>query len=146
MTFSRRVTVTGAAVFALAGAASVLAPTAAAAPPTAAAAYNGACGSGYSVVNSAPVANEGTVFLTYSPSARANCVVTIRNNPGSSRYMSAVLSTGRGADFRTSRDEGYYTRYAGPVYLTGTSGACVSWFGEIDGQVGGKNNTNCGQN
>ncbi|CAM5346136.1 hypothetical protein SCALM49S_01532 [Streptomyces californicus] len=97
----RRASAIGAAVTATACAAMALAPAAVAAEPTAqradsakkaaAAQYNGACGSGYSVVNSAQIGTKGTVFLTYSSATGKNCVVTVRTKPGKAVHMTASL-------------------------------------------------------
>lgn len=141
MTDIRRASAIGAAVTATACAAVALAPAAVAAEPEAAAAaaakYNGACGGGYSVVNSA----QGTVFLTYNSATGKNCVVTVRAKPGKAVHMTASL--GFASPTTTVTDTGYYTTYAGPVHLD-ARGLCVTWRGEIAGEVAGKNGTNCG--
>ncbi|MFJ4709770.1 spore-associated protein A [Streptomyces anulatus] len=151
MTIIRRASAIGAAVTATACAAIALAPAAAAAEPTtqraaaapkaAAAKYNGACGGGYSVVNSAQIGTKGTVFLTYNSATGKNCVVTVRTTPGKAVHMTASL--GFASPTTTVSDTGYYTTYAGPVYLD-ARGLCVTWRGEISGEVAGKNGTNCG--
>ncbi|NEB88619.1 spore-associated protein A, partial [Streptomyces anulatus] len=161
MTIIRRASAIGAAVTATACAAIALAPAAAAAEPTtqraaaapkaaapkataakaAAATYNGACGGGYSVVNSAQIGTKGTVFLTYNSATGKNCVVTVRTTPGKAVHMTASL--GFASPTTTVSDTGYYTTYAGPVYLD-ARGLCVTWRGEISGEVAGKNGTNCG--
>ncbi|MGQ4510786.1 spore-associated protein A [Streptomyces sp. DW26H14] len=116
------------------------APAKAAKAVKAAAAYNNACGTGYGVVNSAPIGTAGTVYLTYSATTKKNCVVTVRANPGTAVHMTASLGLGSHPD--TVVDQGNYTTYAGPVYLY-APGQCVSWRGEIAGAVAGKNQTNC---
>ncbi|MEU4029601.1 spore-associated protein A [Streptomyces anulatus] len=152
MTIIRRASAIGAAVTATACAAIALAPAAAAAEPAAqrataapkaaaAAKYNGACGGGYSVVNSAQIGTKGTVFLTYNSATGKNCVVTVRTTPGKAVHMTASL--GFASPTTTVSDTGYYTTYAGPVYLD-ARGLCVTWRGEISGEVAGKNGTNCG--
>ncbi|MFE3387818.1 spore-associated protein A [Streptomyces anulatus] len=157
MTIIRRASAIGAAVTATACAAIALAPAAAAAEPAAqraaaapkttaakaaaAAKYNGACGGGYSVVNSAQIGTKGTVFLTYNSATGKNCVVTVRTAPGKAVHMTASL--GFASPTTTVTDTGYYTTYAGPVYLD-ARGLCVTWRGEISGEVAGKNGTNCG--
>ncbi|MFH8402160.1 spore-associated protein A [Streptomyces anulatus] len=152
MTIIRRASAIGAAVTATACAAITLAPAAAAAEPaaqrataapkaSAAAKYNGACGGGYSVVNSAQIGTKGTVFLTYNSATGKNCVVTVRTTPGKAVHMTASL--GFASPTTTVSDTGYYTTYAGPVYLD-ARGLCVTWRGEISGEVAGKNGTNCG--
>ncbi|MCI4041885.1 spore-associated protein A [Streptomyces sp. TRM75563] len=143
MTDIRRASAIGAAVTATACAAVALAPAAVAAEPeaTAAAKYNGACGGGYSVVNSAQIGAQGTVFLTYNSATGKNCVVTVRARPGKAVHMTASL--GFASPTTTVTDTGYYTTYAGPVHLD-ARGLCVTWRGEIAGEVAGKNGTNCG--
>ncbi|WP_329459451.1 spore-associated protein A [Streptomyces sp. NBC_01497] len=106
----------------------------------AAAAYNNACGTGYGVVNSAPIGSTGTVYLTYSAKTKKNCVVTVRTKPGTAVHMTASL--GLGSHTADVVDQGNYTTYAGPVYLSAPA-QCVSWRGEIAGSVAGKNQTNC---
>ncbi|WP_030902273.1 hypothetical protein [Streptomyces sp. NRRL F-5126] len=167
MKFTQRGAVAGAALAGLACAGVVLAPAAGAAPssgaapaatasaashavPAAAAvttgakapavAYNNVCGSGYGVVNSAPIGTAGTVYLTYSSKTKKNCVVTVRSRPGAAVHMTA--SVGIGTHTHDVIDSGNYTTYAGPVYLY-APGQCVSWRGEIAGAVAGKNQTNC---
>ncbi|MEV0850280.1 spore-associated protein A [Streptomyces sp. NPDC049954] len=153
MTTMRRVSAIGATAAVLTCAAAVLAPAAGAAEPTAhrtgtttkaaaAAKYNGACGTGYSVVNSAQIGTKGTVFLTYSSATGKNCVVTVRTAPGAAVHMTASL--GFASPTTTVTDTGYYTTYAGPVYLD-ARGLCVTWRGEIAGEVAGKDGTNCGK-
>jgi hypothetical protein len=109
-------------------------------PAAAAATYDGACGSGYSVVNSAAIGSLGTIFLTYNNSNGNNCVVTVRNSPGAAINMYAGISISGGT---IKYDNGWYTSYAGPVYLN-AAGKCVDWVGVIGSEDGGKNGTNCG--
>jgi hypothetical protein len=106
----------------------------------AAVAYNNACGAGYGVVNSAPIGSQGTVYLTYSSTTRKNCVVTVRAKSGAAVHM--VASIGYGSHTHDAVDDGTYTTYAGPVFLY-APGECVSWRGEIAGEIAGKNQTNC---
>jgi hypothetical protein len=116
------------------------APAAKAAPRGTVAPYNGVCGAGYGVVNSAEIGAVGTVYLTYNSSTGNNCVVTIRNAAGPATPMVAELtnaSTGK-----TVADSGNYTTYAGPVYLH-APGTCVNWSGSIGIYYNGKNGTNC---
>ncbi|NYH51764.1 MULTISPECIES: spore-associated protein A [Nocardiopsis] len=114
-----------------------------AASPASAAAYNGACGSGYSVVNSAPVRFDlGTVYLTYNSSNGYNCVVTVRTDPGFDMPMSAGLRRSGDPDSYKS-DTGEYGYYAGPVYVY-ASGSCVDWRGLIGNQATERYETNCG--
>ncbi|GAA3501841.1 hypothetical protein GCM10019016_089480 [Streptomyces prasinosporus] len=106
--------------------------TAQAAPSGATAAYNGGCGSGYSVIDSKNVV-DGTVYLTYNSSNGYNCVVTVSNYPGTSLYMQAALRLSRNdAVWNSSeRDDGYYQYYAGPIYKYAPN-SCVDWGGSVD--------------
>ncbi|GAA2428904.1 spore-associated protein A [Streptomyces macrosporus] len=117
------------------------APAATAATTGATAAYNGVCGSGYKVVNSMPVADVGTVYLTYNSSTGKNCVVTIRNTSGSPTYMVAYLRNVESD--HAAYDEGEYRSYAGPVY-TYARGVCVEWGGVIDTWQSWNYGSNCG--
>lgn len=111
---------------------------------SAAASYNGACGSGYSVTNSARIGNGGTIFLTYNSSNGNNCVVTIRDTPDSTP---GVVSAGLGRSddiYSWKSDLGNYKSYAGPVYVYG-KGSCMDWTGAIQGYgVVERKATNCG--
>ncbi|MEU1788228.1 spore-associated protein A [Streptomyces sparsogenes] len=128
-----------AAVLASAAAGTVaLAPQASAA--TVKAAYNGVCGSGYKVVNSAPIGQKGTVYLTYNSTKGTNCVVTVRNTTGSPVPMFAYLYAD-GSE--PQEDGGAYKSYAGPVYVHGR-GKCVDWAGGIDNQSTWTYGSNCG--
>jgi len=107
------------------GATTALAAPASAAPNTT---PQRVCGSGYKTVNSAPVGSLGTVYLAYNSGNGNNCVVTIRNNPGTAVDMGAwiyVPETNEG-----DSDSGRYTSYAGPSYVIG-KGLCVDWGGNI---------------
>lgn len=128
-----------AATLGVAGAA--LATTVAAAPSAAAATYNGGCGSGYVVVNSASVGTVGTVFLTYNSSTARNCVVTVRNSSGSGVTICENIQADGGAS--DSMCEPNMTTWGGPVYLY-APGECVTWSGRIGSATGGKSRTNCG--
>ncbi|GAA1005191.1 MULTISPECIES: spore-associated protein A [Nocardiopsidaceae] len=121
----------------------LLAGGAIAAAPASAAAYNGACGTGYNVVNSAQVPNnQGTLFLTYNNSNGYNCAVTIRNNPGAALPM--LVGLRRTGDESSARyDSGDFTTYAGPVYVHG-SDTCMDWTGTINGHQVTRIATNCG--
>ncbi|GAA2301036.1 spore-associated protein A [Streptomyces caniferus] len=110
---------------------------------TKAAAYNGACGSGYSVVNSVPVTGKGTVYLTYSARTGKNCVVTVRNSPGKPVYMYTYLTATDGSSDWVY-DSGQYTSYAGPVYLP-AKGICVDWGGSIESVSVSVSGSNCGR-
>ncbi|MEC4016138.1 spore-associated protein A [Streptomyces sp. H27-D2] len=134
----------GAAVMAVAGIATMAtATTASAAPAGAAAAYNGACGRGYSVVNSAAITGKGTVYLTYNRTSGKNCVVTVRNTTGSPVYIFTYLGRTDGSGDAVF-DEGEYRSYAGPVYLA-AKGACVDWGGTIQNVSVSVTGSNCGK-
>ncbi|MFI7382888.1 spore-associated protein A [Streptomyces sp. NPDC049813] len=105
-------------------------PAAKAAPaPTEApvAKYNGACGAGHKVIDSANMELLGTTFLTYNKTTGENCVVTVRTKPGAAVSMFARLSSATGG---TTTDRGRFTTYAGPVFLE-ARGECVTWEGGI---------------
>ncbi|MFI6662240.1 spore-associated protein A [Streptomyces sp. NPDC050523] len=143
------VMVAGAGAVALA----TLAPTASAAPATtktaaaatttaAAAAYNGACGSGYKVVNSTPIGDIGTAYLTYSSATGKNCAVAIRNAAGDPVYMDLIIRRS-GTEIFDDQDGGNFRSYVGPVYVK-AAGTCVDWWGSMDGVYFGEYGTNCG--
>ncbi|MEU9483468.1 spore-associated protein A [Streptomyces decoyicus] len=134
--------IAGSAVLAVASIATMTAATTATAAPKAAA-YNGACGSGYSVVNSVPVTGKGTVYLTYSARTGKNCVVTVRNSPGKPVYMYTYLTATDGSSDWVY-DSGQYTSYAGPVYLP-AKGICVDWGGSIESVSVSVSGSNCGR-
>ncbi|MER6838936.1 spore-associated protein A [Streptomyces platensis] len=135
--------IAGAAALAVAGIATMATATTASAAPAAAAKYNGACGSGYSVVNSVPVTGKGTVYLTYSAKTGKNCVVTVRNSPGKKVCMYTYLTATDGSSDWVY-DSGQYTSYAGPVYLPG-KGICVDWGGAIESVSVSVSGSNCGR-
>ncbi|MCP3012757.1 spore-associated protein A [Nocardiopsis dassonvillei] len=115
---------------------------AATAVPASAASYNGACGSGYGVVNKVEFPdNRGTTFLTYNNSNGYNCVVTVRTNPGGAAPMEAFIRVNGTSSWK--RDSGDYTTYAGPVYLS-AAGRCVDWGGTIGTITKTVFRTNCG--
>ncbi|MEV6563856.1 spore-associated protein A [Streptomyces kronopolitis] len=134
--------IAGSAILAVAGIATMATATTATAAPKAAA-YNGACGSGYSVVNSVPVSGKGTVFLTYNAKTGKNCVVTVRNATGKAVPMYAYLTASDGSSPYVY-DSGKYTSYAGPVYLPG-KGICVDWGGSIESVSVNVSGSNCGR-
>ncbi|MEV0264831.1 spore-associated protein A [Streptomyces sp. NPDC050617] len=139
----------GAVAFAAASVSTVLAATTASAAPAASAdpappvaAYNGVCGKGYNVVNSAPIGSRGVVYLTYSSATGKNCAVTIRNTAGAPVFVRTWVGQSGGHGSPAS-DSGQYGTYAGPVYLA-ARGSCVDWGGEIDGVSVTTTATNCG--
>lgn len=131
-------TITGLALTAGAVAAGALVNAA----PAFAALYGGQCGSGYGVVNLIDLPDSrGTVYLAYSASSGKNCVVTVRENPGTATLMEAYLRrTGTSA---WQKDSGNYTTYAGPVYVS-AAGSCVDWGGTIGTASKTRTGTNCG--
>ncbi|MGP3926960.1 spore-associated protein A [Streptomyces sp. 8N616] len=135
--------VLAAALTAAATAGAGLLATAPTATAAATAAYNGVCGSGYNVVNSAPVGSVGTVYLTYNATTGKNCVVTIRNTTGSPTYMVAYLNVLDDPAYEPAIDEGEYRSYAGPVYKY-ARGLCVEWGGVIGGWETFNTGSNCG--
>ncbi|WP_240468332.1 spore-associated protein A [Streptomyces dangxiongensis] len=78
------------------------------------AAYDGACGSGYTVVNSAPVGDEAIAYPTCS----------------------------RGRDPRQLRQR-HVPVVRGPLYLS-AKGQFVDRYGRLDGVSFGESGTNCG--
>ncbi|MFE0458537.1 spore-associated protein A [Kitasatospora sp. NPDC058965] len=121
--------------------AALLAATAALGWPGAASAagYNGACGAGYSVIDSKPL-NAGTVFLTWNSSTGQNCVVTIRNTPGPAQLMSASIRLSGSGQW--TNDVNYFTTYAGPVKVT-APGHCIDWQGAIEDNSAGEFDSHC---
>ena len=112
------------------------------ASPAAAALYGGQCGSGYGVVNLIDLPDlRGTVYLTYNSSTGKNCVVTIRENPGTATLMEAYLR--RSGTTTWIEDSRNYTTYAGPVYVS-AAGSCVDWGGTIGTASKTRYGTNCG--
>ncbi|NLU72535.1 spore-associated protein A [Streptomyces sp. HNM0575] len=127
-----------------AGATSATAAAGAEAAPKAA--YNGACGSGYSVVNSAGIADLGTVYLTYNAQTGRNCVVTIRNAKDDPIHMAASVRVLKdGEETEPVVEEGEFSLYAGPVYVDEGSGHCIEWSGVIGDEEYFNSGSNCGQ-
>ncbi|MFI6565501.1 spore-associated protein A [Streptomyces sp. NPDC050534] len=125
----RATTATALAVLALGGTLAATTPASAATKSAAAATYNGACGTGYKVIDSTPVGNSGKIFLTWNQSTGKNCAVTVRNTTGAKIHMEVALKAIDSSQ-PAAKDSGQYTSYAGPVYVTGR-GYCVSWSGTI---------------
>ncbi|MYT22172.1 spore-associated protein A [Streptomyces sp. SID7760] len=100
------------------------------ATPSWAAGYNGACGSGYNVIDSLRVGwnsgKTGTTYLTYNSSNGYNCAVTLTDYQGTTRWQEVWLETSGSPDWTTN--EGYFKYYAGPVYVYGR-GHCIDWGG-----------------
>ncbi|MFJ9250715.1 spore-associated protein A [Streptomyces sp. NPDC101776] len=141
MKLSRRTTTAAAlATLALGGTVAATAPASAATTTSAKAAatatYNGACGTGYKVIDSTPVGNVGKVFLTWNESTGKNCAVTIRNTPGVKIHMAVELNIDVNYEHNPVVDSGQYTSYAGPVYMS-ARGYCAVWQGVIGTATGG---------
>jgi hypothetical protein len=105
-----------------------------------AATYNGACGSGYSVIDQHSLVG-GTIFLTYSNSTENNCVVTVRNTSGTAVPMNAWIRVSGTTTW--IQDPGSYTRYAGPVYVH-APGRCIDWGGGIGASSWTAYSSHCG--
>jgi hypothetical protein len=99
-----------------------------AAAPAQAAGYNGACGSGYSVIDSMSVGFQGagTTYLTYNSSNGYNCVVTM-NNTGTTQWVNAEIEVSGGS---WNEDSGQYRYYAGPRYVYAAH-HCIDWGGYV---------------
>ncbi|MFG2138307.1 spore-associated protein A [Streptomyces sp. NPDC048650] len=126
----RGIVVTALAAAGTIGATGFAAPASAATAPLAA--YNGACGAGYTVVDSSDVGTLGTVYLTWNDRNGENCVVTVRTKPGAAVYMHAKVFQTDDTQISSS-DSGAYTSYAGPVHIPARF-ACVTWRGQIADQ------------
>jgi len=100
---------------------------------SAAASYNGACGSGYSVIDTKDV-GTGTAYLTYSGSSGKNCVVTVPDRTGTPVGLDARLRLHRTDTVwkqGVEVDWGTYSYYAGPLYVS-AAGRCIDWGGAAD--------------
>ncbi|MEU2941963.1 spore-associated protein A [Nocardiopsis alba] len=97
-----------------------LSPSAASAAP-----YNGACGTGYNVLDSRDIIGA-TVYVTYNPSNGYNCAATIRDSSGAAVSMGAAIKRSSASTWVV--DDGSYTTYAGPVYVH-APGQCIDWAG-----------------
>lgn len=104
--------------------------------------YNGACGSGYGVIDYINVSGQdtGTVYLTYNSGNGYNCVVTVRAHPGTPIYMDAAVRVSGGT---WHEDFGDYTTYAGPVYVY-ARGTCIDWGGGINPDYQYRYSVHCG--
>ncbi|XMN11225.1 spore-associated protein A [Streptomyces griseobrunneus] len=108
--------------------------------PAAHAAGYGLCGSGHKLVDSAPIGNLGTAYLTWNTNSGKNCLVVVRNEPGAAVSMSAMIGRNNGIQ---DVDSGYYTSYAGPVYVDGR-GTCIDWGGVIQDREVSRWDSHCG--
>ncbi len=101
----------------------------AAAPASADSGYNGACGSGYTVIDQEATGQGqdgagGVTYLTYNSSNGYNCVVTV-NTTGTTEWLDARVEVHDGT---WVLDDGHYQSYAGPVYVY-AAGQCIDWGG-----------------
>lgn len=101
---------------------------------SAATAYNGACGSGYSVIDSMKVGGtgtEGVTYLTYNSSNGYNCAATMTNTPSDTDtdWIEAEIEVSGGS---WNTNAGWFKKYAGPVYVYG-KGHCIDWGGTVSG-------------
>jgi hypothetical protein len=125
----RAAAVTAIAAATAAAAAAFAAPASAAVQGAYEAEYNGACGSGYSVLYGYDIGELGTVYLTWNERTGENCAVTVRARKGAPVYMQAkVFQTDH--TLVSASDSGAYTTYAGPVYIP-ARGECVTVRGQI---------------
>ncbi|WP_371776938.1 spore-associated protein A [Streptomyces sp. NBC_01438] len=139
----KRITAILTAVASLSAVALIAAPAA-----SAAGTYNGACGSGYKLVDSLPNGDATTVFLTWNASTGKNCVVhQIVTSKGSERWSIGVWISRSVAGGVRHQDYGAFTSYAGPVYVDAV-GTCIDWggwLGDDPSQHGvAQENSHCG--
>ncbi|MQY07869.1 spore-associated protein A [Actinomadura macrotermitis] len=94
------------------------------------------CGPGYAVVGSYRLTDTtpsrphyADTWVTYNASNGKNCVVSIRRTGYTGkRWIEAGVK--RLHDSKYSVDEGYYAKYAGPVYTAGSArGTCIMVLG-----------------
>ncbi len=84
------------------------------------------CGSGYGVIDSRPLGDAGTVYLSYNAANGHNCVSTMKSAAvGSPTPTSAFLEVS-GSSRRT--DSGNFSWFAGPVRAEAAN-TCVRWGG-----------------
>lgn len=84
------------------------------------------CGSGYAVIDSAPLGAEGTAYLSYNAGNGANCVSTTKTGSlGTPTQTSAFLEV-QGSARRV--DSGSFGYFAGPISAA-APGKCVKWGG-----------------
>ncbi|MEU4351788.1 spore-associated protein A [Streptomyces sp. NPDC023838] len=94
--------------------------------------YNGACGSGYRVVDSLDISGYGRTFLTWNGSTGYNCVVTQKYGENEGGYLYTMTAwIQRTADGYEEKDKDLYHHYAGPVYANGRA-TCLNWGGYVD--------------
>ncbi|WP_116042041.1 M23 family metallopeptidase [Amycolatopsis palatopharyngis] len=87
-----------------------------------------ACGSGFSVIDSAGLSGAGTVYLLYKSATASNCVVTMKaTSLGTPSPVSAFLEVQGGT---RATDSGNFSYYAGPV-IKAAGSTCVKWGGSV---------------
>ncbi|WP_371776937.1 spore-associated protein [Streptomyces sp. NBC_01438] len=97
--------------------------------------YNGVCGANYTVIDHLKMTTSagthlGDAYLTYNSSNGYNCSL-MQIVPGSGTMFAEtklLLTGGGGGD----EDSGYFSSYAGPVYLYAKN-RCIDWVGGIGG-------------
>ncbi|MEU3570329.1 spore-associated protein A [Kitasatospora sp. NPDC036755] len=100
----------------------------------------GLCGSGHKLIDSAAIGNLGTAYLTWNAESGRNCLIVVRGHPGAALSMNALIGREDGIQ---DIDSGYFTSYAGPVYVDGR-GTCIDWGGVIHDQEVSRWHTHCG--
>jgi eukaryotic-like serine/threonine-protein kinase len=88
------------------------------------------CGSGYKVIDSAPLNRYGTVYLLYNAGNGNNCSVTLKTTSVGTRTAVSAYLEPQGKS-RVS-DSGSFEYYAGPLRAK-ASGVCVAWGGSAGG-------------
>ncbi|SDY44615.1 sialidase-1 [Amycolatopsis xylanica] len=100
-----------------------------------------ACGSGYGVIDSAPLGTEGTVYLSYNAANGNNCVSTMKKaNAGTPTATSAYLEVAGSA---RNTDAGSFSYFAGPVKAP-AGNKCVKWGGSAGGVKYDSPSEHCG--
>ncbi|WP_410598111.1 sialidase family protein [Amycolatopsis sp. lyj-90] len=100
-----------------------------------------ACGSGYGVIDSAPLGTTGTVYLSYNASNGQNCVSTMKSaSAGTATATSAYLEVQGSARLT---DSGSFSWFAGPVRAAAAD-KCVKWGGSAGGTKYDSPSEHCG--
>ncbi|WP_410662516.1 sialidase family protein [Amycolatopsis sp. lyj-84] len=100
-----------------------------------------ACGSGYGVIDSAPLGTAGTVYLSYNASIGQNCVSTMKSaSAGTATATSAYLEVQGSARLT---DSGSFSWFAGPVRAAAAD-KCVKWGGSAGGTKYDSPSEHCG--
>ena len=90
------------------------------------------CGTGYSVIDSAPLGSDGTVYLLYNSGSGGNCVTTLKARSLGTASATAAYLEVQGSTRKT--DSGNFAYYAGPV-IAAAPGKCVKWGGKAGASV-----------